>query len=60
MIRGGALAASLASMRAWARTVIMVLQADSCTIRRKEIIMAFQRQLPEEGHKAMLDSFCKT
>lgn len=60
MIRGGALAPSLASMRACARTVIMALQADSCTMRRKDDNMEFQRQLPLEGPSDTLDSFCKT
>lgn len=60
MIRGGVLAASLASMRACARTVMMALQADSCTIRRKETNMEFQRQLAWEGLRDTLDSFCRT
>lgn len=60
MMRGGALAPSVASMRACARTVMMALQADSCTMRRREDSMEFQRQLLLEGLSDTLDSFCKT
>lgn len=60
MTSGGALAVSLASMRAWAKTVMTALQADSCTMRRNDTIMEFQRQLLEEGHRDTFHSFIKT